>query len=213
MIKAENISKAYAGKSIFSGISLNIDDGERVAVFGVSGTGKTTLMRVLTGLEAPDSGSVSIKDGVKMTYVFQEDRLFPGRSVLANMKAITGDRQLIDKYLELCMLSEEKKKKVSQLSGGMSRRLAIARALAYGGELFCLDEPLQELDLKTGGAVLSLLRRELIGKTAIIITHSPREALTLASRVIVVSGSPARITADMPVSQATEELLTGLMSK
>lgn len=207
MLKAVNISKVFDGKTVFSDISLNIEDGERVALLGLSGTGKTTLLRVLTGLEKPDSGSVIMKNHVRMTWIFQEDRLFPGRSVLANMKAVTDDIATIDKYLSLCSLADEKKKKVAQLSGGMSRRLAIARALAFGGELYCFDEPLQELDVKTASDMLELLKNEIAGKTALIITHSATEALTLADRIIVLSGSPAKIAADIPAREATQETL------
>ena len=171
MIEIKNISKTYDDKQILKDISFTVNKGECVALTGASGAGKTTLMRIIAGLEEADSGEIIIPENIKKTYVFQENRLLENKSVLENILAVAPDKKRAIYFLERCKLSDDTDKKAGNLSGGMKRRLAIARALAYGGDLYFLDEPLRELDGDTLKEIAKLIKEEIVGKTAILITH------------------------------------------
>ena len=194
MITLSAVSKSYDGRVIITHLDLVIKAGERVCFTGPSGCGKTTLMRIAAGLERPDSGNVSVQGKIAM--LFQEDRLLPWCSALENIIAVGCPRERAIYYLDRLGLSGEYDKLPSELSGGMSRRVAIARTLAFGGDIFLLDEPVRGLDDGTSESVLSLLREELQGKTAIIISHSSEEITALASRIIEFDGTPLTIVSD-----------------
>lgn len=176
MIEIKNISKAFGQNQVLDNISFTVNKGEALALTGASGAGKTTLMRIIAGLESPDSGEIIMPQGIRKTYVFQENRLLENRSVLENILSVAPDKKRALYFLERCKLLDDADKKAGKLSGGMKRRLAIARALAYGGDVYFLDEPLRELDDETLKAVAELIKEEIKGKTAILITH---EAATL----------------------------------
>ena len=171
MIEARNISKSFDGKSVLEGVSLVIEKGKCTALTGASGRGKTTLMRILAGLLEPDSGEVIYRERPRFSFVFQENRLLEHRTVIDNILTVQSDRERAEYFLVRTGLYEDRNKKASDLSGGMKRRLAVARALAYGGELYFLDEPLRELDGETLRAVAEVIKEEIAGKTAVLITH------------------------------------------
>ena len=184
MIKLTSVCKAYDGRPVLEDFSLAISAGERVCLRGVSGCGKTTVLRMLAGLEQPDSGSVEIYGEPKISVVFQENRLLPWKSALDNITVAGADREKATELLNMLGLAEEYNKFPSELSGGMRRRVAIARALANPGELFLLDEPIQGLDDGTAGRVLEVMAQALEGRTVVLVTHNDDEAAALAQRVI-----------------------------
>ncbi len=186
MIEVKGISKAFGGKTVLKDVSFTVKKGECVALTGESGAGKTTLMRILAGLEAADSGEVVFTENAKKTFVFQENRLLEGKSVLDNILTVAPDRERALYFLKRVRLDGEITKKVSALSGGMKRRLAIARALAYGGDVYFLDEPLRELDGETLRAVAELIKEEIEGKTAVLITHDEFSLNFLSSRRVSI---------------------------
>lgn len=197
MIEIRNLSKSYNGKAIFTGLSFDIKKGECTAFSGQSGLGKTTLLRCISGLEKADSGSIRGMENMKKSFIFQENRLLPHLSVLQNILCVTDDKDKALHYLEKTFLIEDKSKKCSQLSGGMKRRLAIARALAYGGDFYYLDEPLRELDEETNEKIMELLKQEIKGKTSVLITHDINHSCFLADRHIFFHGSPMNIEKDI----------------
>ena len=187
MIEVRNISKSYDSKKVLDDISFTVNKGECVALWGASGAGKTTLMRIIAGLEEADSGEILIKENAKMTYVFQENRLLEGLTALENITAFVPDKEKAMYYLRRCLLHEDAHKKAGLFSGGMKRRLAIARALCYGGDIYFLDEPLRELDEETLTEITSFIKEEISGKTAVLITHDETGANILSDRKITIS--------------------------
>ena len=171
MIEVKNVFKSFDGKPVLEDVSLVIEKGRCTALTGVSGKGKTTLMRIIAGLEEADSGEVIYRERPVCTFVFQENRLLEHKSVIDNILSVAPDRKRAEYFLLRTGLLPHKDKKAGDLSGGMKRRLAIARALSFGGDLYFLDEPLRELDEETLKAVAGLIKEEISGKTAILITH------------------------------------------
>ncbi len=187
MIRLENISKSFDGRLILDRVSLTVAPGERVALTGPSGCGKSTLLAIAAGTLPPDSGKTALCEGVQLAYLYQEDRLLPWFDALDNITVTGASPERALELLGKMGLSEDIHKLPGQLSGGMKRRLAIARALAFGGDIYCLDEPLQGLDDGTAGRVLEVLGEELEGKTALIVSHSSAEIAALATRTVELS--------------------------
>lgn len=184
MIRLNDVNKSFDGRPVLRDFSLSIADGERVCLKGVSGCGKTTVLRLIAGLEQPDSGTVQIIGEPKLSVIFQEDRLLPWKTALDNITVAGADEATALRLLEQLGLGGEEHKLPRELSGGMRRRVAIARALANPGELFLLDEPVQGLDDGTAGQVLEVMHRELEGRTVILVSHDDDEISALAQRVI-----------------------------
>jgi NitT/TauT family transport system ATP-binding protein len=193
-------------------ISLRLSSGEFVAILGPSGCGKSTLLRLVAGLDSPTLGCVFM-DGEAIEgpdpsriVVFQDPTLYPWRTVWSNVALglearglLRSHRGRIDDALRLVGLSGFANAYPRQLSGGMSQRAALARALVNDPKLLILDEPLGQLDSLTRiamqGELVSLWQQA--GFTALLVTHDVEEAVFLASRVIVLSERPARIRAEV----------------
>ena len=158
-----------------------------LCLFGPSGCGKTTILRLLSGLLAPDGGQVIRDRRLRCSFLFQEDRLLPWASALKNLTAVGIAPSAAREALAQVGLAAEEAALPDSLSGGMRRRLAIARAAAYGGDYFFLDEPLRGLDEATALRALDCLRGAMRGKGALLITHNPEEARLLADEVIELS--------------------------
>lgn len=183
MLELTNIFKSYGDKIVLDGFSLKIKGGERICLMGPSGGGKTTALRIACGLIYPDSGSV-LRGYARSACVFQEDRLLPWYDALANLTCLGIDSAKAKSYLEKVGLTGEEHTLPEQLSGGMQRRLALARALAFGGDMYFFDEPLAGLDDATKNDVVNLLEDELKDKTALIVTHDADAAKRLASKIV-----------------------------
>lgn len=166
----KNITKEYDGKRVLDGISLEIPERGIFGIFGASGQGKTTLIRIICGLEQPDGGEIIGTQGVNFSVVFQEDRLLPSLTALENV-ALVSDKATAAEMLERVGLAESADKYPSELSGGMSRRTAIARALAYSGDALILDEPFKGLEAELKERVGTLIREYAQTKPVIIVTH------------------------------------------
>jgi len=184
MIKLTSVCKQFDGRDILRDFSLHIAEGERVCLRGVSGCGKTTVLRMLAGLERPDSGTVVINGSPRISVVFQENRLLPWKSALDNITLVGAEKDRALELLEMLGLDGEHNKLPGELSGGMRRRVAIARALASPAELYLLDEPIQGLDDGTAGRVLEVMSNVLEGRTVVLVSHDEDEISALAQRVI-----------------------------
>lgn len=181
MISVKNVSFSYRNSetgekepAVIRMPDMEIREGETVAVMGESGSGKTTLAKLLLGLVEPDSGEITGLGGLRVSMVFQEDRLLPWYSALDNVRAVRADRSAAMELLDEMELSEAAGKPIRELSGGMQRRVAIARALAFGGDLLILDEPLKGLDEELKKRVVPQIKKHF--STILLITHSEEEA-------------------------------------
>lgn len=205
MLEFHNVCFAYGEKAVLKDFSFTAKEGVSTAILGPSGYGKTTLLGLASGFLKPQSGKIVPFEHEKFSFVFQEDRLLPWFTALENLTAVNIEKSRAMEYLEKVGLSDSAEKYPDELSGGMCRRLAIARALAFGGDVFFFDEPLRGLDIKTSAEILELIRTETAGKTALIITHSAREAFSLCERIVVAGGEPLEIKADRPKSDFSDE--------
>lgn len=186
------VSKRFGEKTVLDGFSLRAPEDRVICLFGPSGCGKTTILRLMAGLLAPDSGH-ALRGRTRCSFLFQEDRLLPWASALENLTAVGVSPQRAREALAQVGLADEERALPASLSGGMRRRLAIARAAAYGGEYLFLDEPLRGLDEGTAQRALECLRDALRGRGGLLITHSPEEARLLADEVVVLEGPPVKI--------------------
>lgn len=188
MIKLENIEVTFGTNKVLQNFSLDIPLNGITCLSGPSGCGKTTLLRVIAGLQ-PCTGNISGVPEYK-AFMFQEDRLIPWLNAENNIRFVLPRERLQEAsdWLELVELKGENFKLPSQLSGGMCRRLAFARALAVGNELLILDEPFKGLDNALIEKFCSLIIK--IAIPTIITTHSEKEIKLLGGRNIYLSGPP-----------------------
>ncbi|MCL1792612.1 MAG: ATP-binding cassette domain-containing protein [Oscillospiraceae bacterium] len=196
MLQVSNLCKSFGGLKALDDVSFDLENGETLAVIGPSGGGKSTLLRVLNGLEEPDSGSIDFigpqKNKVKGTFglVFQEYNLFPQYTVLGNL--ILAPRLLGKNYsqageiLEKVGLSEKKDNYPSQLSGGQKQRAAIARALMLKPDILCFDEPTSALDPKLTEEIVNIINQMKGEQTIIIVTHDMDVMRGTADKTVVM---------------------------
>lgn len=185
-IKLENICKSFEEKTIFENLNIDIRKGEITILMGSSGIGKTTILRMLMGFEKPDCGRITGLDKVKLSAVFQEDRLCEDLSVKSNLNLVLNRNNNIDikSHLKEVGLEAELDTKIKNLSGGMKRRIAIVRAVIYGGDVFIMDEPFKGLDFDTKQKCMDYIISHLAKKTLIISTHDNQEKEYLKGSVL-----------------------------
>ena len=221
MLEIQSLRKTYGGQGrvveALGDITLTVDGGQFVCVVGPSGCGKTTLLKCMSGLLEPSTGSVAIKgravDGPppEMALVFQEysRSLLPWMSVRGNVtlplrhkklgKAETA--RLVEDAVEAVGLTRFIDRYPWELSGGMQQRVAIARALAYQPEILLMDEPFASVDAQTRGDLedLVLRVREQYGVTILFVTHDIDESVYLADRIVVLTPSPTEVREEIGV--------------
>ncbi|MEU6719407.1 ABC transporter ATP-binding protein [Nonomuraea sp. NPDC046802] len=207
-IVLDGVSKSFPGRTILDDFSLSVAPGELVALVGASGTGKTTLLNIVAGLEPPDRGSVrSGADGGRLGVVFQQPRLLDWVSARVNVELALKAAGLSPgdalPALAAVGLAGHADEHPSRLSGGQRQRVAVARAFAIEPEVVLLDEPFSALDELTARR-LRLLLQDLWSRRSragLLVTHSPGEAVFLSDRVVVLSGSPARVAAEYRIDR------------
>lgn len=192
MVELLQVSKRFQEKTILADLTLALRAGAVTCLLGPSGCGKTTLLRTAAGLLAPDSGCVRTQ-AQRPSFIFQEDRLLPWYSAIQNLTRLGIDAEAAHRALEAVLLGPDRDTYPQAMSGGMQRRLAIARAIAFGGDMYYLDEPLRGLDRATAEPVLAAIRAALHGKSALLITHRAEEAFALSTRLVRVEGPPLRV--------------------
>lgn len=173
LIRIQNIHKSFGGNTVLSGVTAEIPLHGATVLRGVSGVGKTTLFRIMLGLEKPDAGEIFGLQGRKPAVVFQEDRLLPWASALENA-ALGSDTARAESALRTLGLADHLALLPRELSGGMKRRVAIARALAYQGDILFLDEPFTGLDEENKRIAANALLQARV--PIVVITHDNAEA-------------------------------------
>ena len=192
MIRLDHITLSFGEKRVLDDLSLTLPETGVTVLSGPSGCGKTTLLRVLAGLETPQRGRVSGISPRDTAFLFQEDRLLPGRTVLQQLTDVMPKDRWGEapRWLELAELTGEENTQPHQLSGGMGRRLALVRALALGGALYLLDEPFTGIDLPRRRRLMAALKQ--LGKPVVLVSHEP-EILDLADHVLSFDGPPLKV--------------------
>lgn len=184
-----DLSKKYGEKIVLSHYSAVIKEGMTTAVMAPSGGGKTTLLRILAGLEKADAGTVLGIEDKKISMVFQEDRLCSNLSALSNIRLVCGrdiSRKQIGEELEKVGLKGSESQPACKLSGGMRRRTALVRALIVPYDLLILDEPFKGLDEENKKTVMDYTKEKSHGKTVIFVTHDEKEAEYLGGNRIIL---------------------------
>lgn len=210
-LKLKRLNKFYGKQPVLRGINLEVMPGEFVAIVGRSGCGKSTMLRLIAGLDSPSSGEVILDDepsrhiNPTVRMMFQDARLLPWQKVLTNVElGLTGssiyERRNAWQLLRAVGLEERAKEWPAVLSGGQRQRVALARALVSEPRLLLLDEPLGALDALTRIEMQQLLENLWQEKqfTALLITHDVEEAVVLADRVVLIEDG--QIAMDVPIS-------------
>jgi len=188
---------------VLGGLTFSLRSGEVAALVGPSGCGKTTLLRIVAGLDRDFDGNVAFPAHGPLAMVFQEPRLLPWRTVEQNVRLAAPEATDggLDALFQTLGLMAHRDHYPGELSLGLARRVALARAFAVEPDLLLLDEPFVSLD----DALAARLREELAELvnrrpiTTLLVTHNVEEAVGLADRLLLLSASPARILADVPV--------------
>jgi len=191
-IKVENISKAYKDLVLMDKLNLEFNTGLKYCILGVSGSGKTQLLRMIAGLIKPDSGKITM-DEKKISFCFQENRLIEHISGLKNVSMVCEEKTAIEILKKLGLSEKSMKKPVRYLSGGMKRRVAIARALGFGGDLYIFDEPFTGLDEKAKINAANVIKEYTKDKTVILTTHDKEMLEIMADTVYEFTGPPFRL--------------------
>ncbi len=188
MFEIKNLFFKFDKEYIIKDFSIKLKDFEFISILGGSGCGKTTLLKIIAGLLEPERGIVD-NNFKRIGYIFQDDRLIPWKTVLGNLKLIKNDENSIRIVLKEVDLLEHINKYPAELSGGMVKRVSIARAILYNFDMLLLDEPFGSLDILTREKIISVVydlwRKKK--KTFIMVTHDPFEAAALSTKVLIVS--------------------------
>jgi len=221
VLKVEDLGVAYGASEAVAQLDFEIKRGEFVAILGPSGCGKSSMLNVISGLKAPSRGRVFVEEkelftpkskAPRLGYVFQSHRLLPWRTVRQNLEMALAPSGVprsewarkIDEILEILHIGQFKDTWPLRLSGGQRQRVSIARALVVNPSYILMDEPLSTLDEVTARS----LRQELTGicqrtnATVVFVTHSIREAVYLADRILILTRGPGRVHEDYKVPLA-----------
>lgn len=212
-IVVDGISKSFGPLSVIDGVSFDVRDGEFVAIVGPSGCGKSTLLNIIAGFERPDRGTIRIDDVVRSgpsrngIMITQHGSVFPWLTAQENlMFGLSGtshrdQEELADRYIAMVGLTGFEGAYPHELSGGMLKRVELARALVVKPEILYMDESFSALDALTSLRMQTELRR-ILGEerhTVLLITHDVEEAIYLADRILVLSPRPTTIQTEFHV--------------
>lgn len=228
ILEADGLGKSFGANQVLSNVTFSVDQGEFVCIVGPSGTGKTTLLRALSGLGPASSGEVRVNGRVvvqppaELSVVFQDysRSLMPWMRVLKNVElpllrlglSRAERRARAEQALADVGLGHATHLYPWQMSGGMQQRAAIARSLAYRPEILIMDEPFASVDAQTRADLEDLMLdiRDRLGVTIVLVTHDIDEAVYLGDKVIVLSGRPASVFAsvEIPLGSGRDQIAT-----
>lgn len=200
----KNLCKAFGDQVIFDDFSLTLETNRITGIVGPSGSGKTTLLNLCCGLLQPDRGTITGVNPAAISYIFQEPRLLPWRTIRENLRFVFKDQpvkksgthdQAIEAMLKLVGLETVGAYYPHELSGGMRQRVAIARAFLYPSELLLMDEPFSSLDLALKNKLMSDFKKIWAQdkRTVIFVSHNQDEIKTLSHEILTFSDKPVQI--------------------
>lgn len=202
MYAVRNISKSYNDLVVLDDITIEFEEFKTTAILGPSGCGKTTLLNIAAGLDQADSGSVEGFLYEKLSFVFQEDRLIPWRTVGDNIRFVLKGKigrdkieWTVNRYLGQFGLKDYINYYPKKLSGGMKQRVGMLRAFAYPSDILLMDEPFRSLDIANKKASIDFLK-ELLAcemRTCILVTHDLDEAVELGDKIVILSDKPTQV--------------------
>ena len=197
MIRVDNVSKSYGDKRVLNNVSCDFEDGKIYCIMGESGVGKTTLIRLIMGLEKPDEGYIS--SSKQFAAAFQEDRLLEDRDAVDNVMFVlknggSKSREQTEQYLSELLPEDRLHIRVDSLSGGMRRRVAVARAMLSDRNTIILDEPFTGLDDETKKTVINFIKKWQNNRTVIVVTHSYTDSEMLGAGICMLTMGKAIVT-------------------
>ena len=211
-LRLDGVALRHGDRTIFEDLTLEIPGGQFVVLLGPSGAGKTGLLKMAAGLQKPSAGRVGASDGAplahRIAYMAQQDLLYPWLRLIDNvmlgarLRSERPDPARACALLERVGLADRRHALPVELSGGMRQRVAIARTLYEDRPIVLMDEPFSALDSFTRTRIQDLAAELLDGRTALLITHDPLEACRLGHHLVVLSGSPAKLSRPIVVPGA-----------
>jgi NitT/TauT family transport system ATP-binding protein len=212
-LEVRNINKSFNGINLYRDFNLSFPEGTITCILGPSGCGKTTLLNIIGEITAPDSGKRIGFDDRRFSYIFQEDRLLPWKSVQGNIEFVMSRNlspaerhEQATRFIHLVHLEGFAGYYPSQLSGGMRQRVSIARAFACHSDIILMDEPLKGLDPALKQNMLRWFSEiwKTDRRTVIFVTHDVDEALLLGKEIVVLSRPPVRIITHQKMEEPSE---------
>lgn len=184
-MKISNLNKTFGNKNVFDNKSFDFPDGKITYLMGESGKGKTTLLRIISGLDKDFTGTV---DNIgKISYVFQEPRLFPALTVTENIEIVNDNPEIsASELISIVELEGYENYRVFELSGGMKSRVSLARAIYYNADLILMDEPFASLDFEMKTRIIPKIISLLKNKTVIIVSHDVDEAKMYSDNIVKI---------------------------
>ena len=203
-MRVENLKKNYGERVVLDGISFEGEEGKVTVILGESGCGKSTLLGILSKYIEDYSGEIIFDRDVEagISYVFQEDSLILWKTVYENIEYVLKEKieanmmkEYIEEYLKRVNILEYRDEFPQHLSGGMKRRVGIARAFAYPSNYLFMDEPFEFLDIKTKDEIIEYFKvlQKKERKTVLFITHDIESALKIGDRIIIFSSKPTKV--------------------
>lgn len=197
MIRFDDVHKGFGGKQVLDGVSFSVSDGEILAIVGPSGTGKSVTLKHIVGLLSPDSGTVTVKEGARIGYLFQSGALLAWLTVRENVSLplrettrLGSDEidRLTDEALKAVGLEDSADKYPAEISGGMVKRAGLARAMVRNSDVILYDEPTSGLDPVTARTIYRLIKRLNVERhlTSLVVTHDLAGACAFADRILML---------------------------
>lgn len=210
-MKIKNLSKSYGELKIFENLNIEFPKKKISIILGNSGCGKTTLLNLISDNTLKYTGTIEKNDEF-ISYIFQEDALIPWKTVyenisyVLNLKNETEKKEIINKNINLVGLNDYKNFYPQELSGGMKKRVGIARAFSYPSTLLILDEPFASLDINITKTILDdfIKLQNTIPKTVILVTHDIDVATTLADEIFILTDKPTTLKINLKKSSYTD---------
>lgn len=197
MIRFDDVHKGFGGRQVLDGVSFSVSDGEILAIVGPSGTGKSVTLKHIVGLLSPDSGTVTVKEGARIGYLFQSGALLAWLTVRENVALplrettrLGSDEidRLTDEALKAVGLEDSADKYPAEISGGMVKRAGLARAMVRNSDVILYDEPTSGLDPVTARTIYRLIKRLNVERklTSLVVTHDLAGACAFADRILML---------------------------